>query len=172
MATLAMFFRRPLAAPAAPSGAAQSRPVPISVPVDDRCGLRALPNEDIFLYSKPIDNSRVVREPQPTAHGEWSMIGTASALALLFMGLSTPRVANIFAGYQLESLKQEQQHLLDEQGDDLDQRVIDWLADEFKKQEGIDLRKDPMALQRLKEAAEKAKMELSTAMQTEDRKSV
>src|ERR1022692_1370525 len=99
MATLAMFFRRPLAAPAAASGAAQSRPVPISVPVDDRCGLRALPNEDIFLYSKPIDNSRVVREPQPTAHGEWSMIGTACALALLFMGLSTPRVANIFAGY-------------------------------------------------------------------------
>jgi molecular chaperone DnaK len=52
-------------------------------------------------------------------------------------------------------------------GDDLDQRVIDWLADEFKKQEGIDLRKDPMALQRLKEAAEKAKMELSSAMQTD-----
>ena len=43
-------------------------------------------------------------------------------------------------------------------GDDFDQRVIDWLADEFKKQEGIDLRKDPMALQRLKEAAEKAKI--------------
>ena len=47
-------------------------------------------------------------------------------------------------------------------GDDFDQRVIDWLADEFKKQKGIDLRKDPMALQRLKEAAEKAKIELST----------
>ena len=43
-------------------------------------------------------------------------------------------------------------------GDDFDQRVIDWLADEFKSQEGIDLRKDPMALQRLKEAAEKAKI--------------
>lgn len=42
-------------------------------------------------------------------------------------------------------------------GDDFDQRLIDYLADEFKKQEGIDLRKDPMALQRLKEAAEKAK---------------
>jgi molecular chaperone DnaK len=52
-------------------------------------------------------------------------------------------------------------------GDDFDQRVIDWLADEFKKQEGIDLRKDPMALQRLKEAAEKAKCELSTAVQTD-----
>jgi molecular chaperone DnaK len=52
-------------------------------------------------------------------------------------------------------------------GDDLDQRLIDWLADEFKKQEGIDLRRDPMALQRLKEAAEKAKCELSTTAQTE-----
>ncbi|HTM57979.1 MAG TPA: molecular chaperone DnaK, partial [Candidatus Udaeobacter sp.] len=52
-------------------------------------------------------------------------------------------------------------------GDDFDQRVIDWLADEFKKQEGIDLRKDPMALQRLKEAAEKAKMELSGTLETD-----
>ncbi|MGH2575042.1 MAG: molecular chaperone DnaK, partial [Ignavibacteria bacterium] len=52
-------------------------------------------------------------------------------------------------------------------GDDFDQRVIDYLADEFKKNEGIDLRKDPMALQRLKEAAEKAKCELSTQMQTD-----
>ena len=52
-------------------------------------------------------------------------------------------------------------------GDDFDQRVMDWLADEFKKQEGIDLRNDPMALQRLKEAAEKAKCELSTTLETE-----
>jgi molecular chaperone DnaK len=51
-------------------------------------------------------------------------------------------------------------------GDDFDQRVIDWMAEEFKKQYGIDLRKDRMALQRLKEAAEKAKCELSTTMQT------
>ena len=52
-------------------------------------------------------------------------------------------------------------------GDDFDQRVIDWIADEFKKDNGIDLRKDRMALQRLKEAAEKAKCELSTTVQTE-----
>jgi molecular chaperone DnaK len=52
-------------------------------------------------------------------------------------------------------------------GDDFDQVVIDWLADEFSKQEGIDLRKDPMALQRLKEAAEKAKCELSSATNTD-----
>ena len=52
-------------------------------------------------------------------------------------------------------------------GDDFDQKVIDWLVDEFKKDQGIDLSQDPMALQRLKEAAEKAKMELSTTQQTE-----
>ena len=52
-------------------------------------------------------------------------------------------------------------------GDDFDQRVIDWIAGEFKKEHGIDLQKDRMALQRLKEAAEKAKCELSTTLQTE-----
>ena len=52
-------------------------------------------------------------------------------------------------------------------GDDFDQVIIDWLADEFKNDEGVDLRKDPMALQRLKEAAEKAKIELSSATSTE-----
>ncbi len=52
-------------------------------------------------------------------------------------------------------------------GDDFDQRIIDWIVSEFKKQEGVDLSKDPMALQRLKEAAEKAKCELSTVTQTD-----
>jgi molecular chaperone DnaK len=52
-------------------------------------------------------------------------------------------------------------------GEDFDQRIIDYLADEFRKDQGIDLRKDRMALQRLKEAAEKAKMELSSSMETE-----
>ncbi|MBP5993758.1 MAG: molecular chaperone DnaK [Candidatus Moranbacteria bacterium] len=52
-------------------------------------------------------------------------------------------------------------------GDDFDQRIIHWILDEFKKQEGIDLSKDPLALQRIKEAAEKAKIELSTANDTE-----
>jgi len=113
MATLAMFFRKPLATPAAASGAAHSA----FKPVDTRYFLRALPNEDIFLHQKPIDNSRLIREPDPAARGEWSMIGTACAVALVFMGLLTPRVANIFAGYQLESLKQEQQRLVDEQRD-------------------------------------------------------
>ncbi len=52
-------------------------------------------------------------------------------------------------------------------GDDVDQKIINWLADEFQKEEDMDLRKDPMALQRLKEAAEKAKIELSSSTQTE-----
>ena len=52
-------------------------------------------------------------------------------------------------------------------GDDFDQRIVDWLSDEFRKDQGIDLRKDRMALQRLKEAAEKAKIELSSTLQTE-----
>jgi molecular chaperone DnaK len=52
-------------------------------------------------------------------------------------------------------------------GDDFDKVIMDWLADEFKKEEAIDLRKDPMALQRLKEASEKAKVELSSASETE-----
>jgi molecular chaperone DnaK len=52
-------------------------------------------------------------------------------------------------------------------GDNIDQRIIDWIVSEFKKDQGIDLGKDKMALQRLKEAAEKAKMELSTTMETE-----
>jgi len=52
-------------------------------------------------------------------------------------------------------------------GDDFDEKIIQWLADEFKKDEGVDLREDPMALQRLKEAAEKAKIELSSATETE-----
>ncbi|MDM7925311.1 MAG: molecular chaperone DnaK [bacterium] len=52
-------------------------------------------------------------------------------------------------------------------GDDFDKRIIDWLVEEFRKAEGVDLSKDPMALQRLKDAAEKAKIELSSAVQTE-----
>ncbi len=52
-------------------------------------------------------------------------------------------------------------------GDDVDEKIIDWLAAEFKKDEGLDLKKDPMALQRLKEAAEKAKIELSSTTSTE-----
>jgi hypothetical protein len=83
--------------------------------VDDVFRLRALPNEDVFLFSKRIDNSRIVRQPQATARREWSAIGMLGAAALAFMVLLTPRVANVISGYQLESLKQENQRLVDEQ---------------------------------------------------------
>ncbi len=52
-------------------------------------------------------------------------------------------------------------------GDNVDQRLIEWLVGEFKKEQGIDLSRDPMAVQRLREAAEKAKMELSSSMETD-----
>ncbi len=52
-------------------------------------------------------------------------------------------------------------------GDDIDKRIMDWIVDEFRKDQGIDLSKDRMALQRLKEAAEKAKMELSTVLESD-----
>ena len=52
-------------------------------------------------------------------------------------------------------------------GKDIDQKIMDWIADEFKKEAGIDVRNDPLARQRLDEAAEKAKIELSTAVETE-----
>jgi hypothetical protein len=61
------------------------------------------------------------------------MIGSACALAVLFMGLLTPRVANIFAGYQLESLKAEQQHLLDEQRD------LDIVEARLSRQENLEV---------------------------------
>ncbi|HDH99182.1 MAG TPA: molecular chaperone DnaK, partial [bacterium] len=52
-------------------------------------------------------------------------------------------------------------------GEDFDQRIIEWVVEQFKKEQGVDLKKDPLALQRIKDAAEKAKMELSSAMETE-----
>lgn len=128
MATLANSFGRPLATPAAQNGAAQNG----CFPVEDPFCLRALPNEDVFLYSKRIDNSRIVREAAPTGKREWSAIGMVCLLALLLMAVLTPRVANVFAGYQLEALKQEQQQLLDEQ------RELDITEARLSRQENLE----------------------------------
>src|SRR6266567_1793128 len=68
--------------------------------------------------------------------------------------------------YGLDKKKNEKILVFDLGGDDFDEELINYLAEEFRKLEGIDLRKDPMALQRLKEASEKAKIELSGAMET------
>jgi hypothetical protein len=128
MATLATYFRRPLMAAAASSGLPNRTRT-----MDDGFSLRALPNEDVFLFSKRIDNSRIIREPEPTSRSEWSMIGALGLMALLFMGLLTPRVANVFAGYQLESLKQEQQRLVDEQ------RELDLTSARLSREENLEV---------------------------------
>ena len=79
--------------------------------------------------------------------------------------ISIIEIAEIEGEHQFEVLSTNGDTFLG--GEDFDQRVIDYLADEFKKEQGVDLRKDMLALQRLKEAAEKAKIELSSAQQTE-----
>ncbi len=79
--------------------------------------------------------------------------------------ISIIEIAEVEGEHQFEVLSTNGDTFLG--GEDFDQRLIDYLADEFKKEHGIDLRKDMLALQRLKEAAEKAKIELSSAQQTE-----
>jgi hypothetical protein len=126
MATLATHFRRPLET----QTAARSAPGP--APAEDPFRLRSLPNEDVFLFSKRIDNSRIVREPDPAKRGEWSFLGAVWLLAVLLMVALTPRVANVFAGYQLEALKQEEQRLLDEQ------RMLDVMEARLSRQENLE----------------------------------
>src|ERR687890_828419 len=86
-------------------------------------------------------------------------------------GLEVMRIVNeptaAALAYGLDKKKDETIAVYDFGGDNLDQRIIDWIVAEFRKTEGIDLSKDRMALQRLKEAAEKAKMELSSVMETD-----
>src|SRR5881296_147325 len=86
-------------------------------------------------------------------------------------GLEVLRIINeptaAALAYGLDKKKDETITVYDLGGDTFDMRVMDWIAEEFKKENGIDLRKDRMALQRLKEAAERAKIELSTTVQTE-----
>src|SRR6266850_671974 len=86
-------------------------------------------------------------------------------------GLEVMRIVNeptaAALAYGLDKKKDETIAVYDLGGDNLDQRIIDWIITEFKKTDGIDLGKDRMALQRLKESAEKAKMELSSVMETE-----
>src|SRR3546814_6071432 len=74
-------------------------------------------------------------------------------------------IANVDGEKQFEVLPTNGDTFLG--GEDFDKRVIDYLVDEFNKEQGIELRKDPLALQRLKDAAERAKIELSSAQQTE-----
>jgi hypothetical protein len=86
----------------------------------DQYALRPFPMEDVFFYCKKIDNSRLVREDDPKAHGAClSAIGAAAAIVALLTGALVPSVANTVAGYKLESLRAEERKLMDER------RVLD-----------------------------------------------
>lgn len=116
---------------------------------------------------------RIINEPTAAAlaYGRGQQAREASIL-VYDLGGGTFDVSVLDVEIGAEGEERDAYHVLSTSGDthlggdDFDQRLIDYIADEFKKDTGIDLRKDPQALQRLKEAAEKAKCELSTTLQT------
>ncbi|MFT7421494.1 MAG: molecular chaperone DnaK [Arcticibacterium sp.] len=114
-----------------------------------------------------LDVKRIINEPTAAALAYGlDKQGKDSTIAVFDLGGGTFDVSILDLGDGVFEVKATDgdTHL---GGDDFDQVIIEWLADEFKKDEGVDLRKDAMALQRLKEAAEKAKMELSSSSQAE-----
>lgn len=114
-----------------------------------------------------LDVKRIVNEPTAAALAYGLDKGTKDMkIAVYDLGGGTFDISVLELGggvFEVKSTNGDT-HL---GGDDFDHVIIEWLADEFQKQERVDLRKDPMALQRLKEAAEKAKIELSSGMETE-----
>jgi len=118
-----------------------------------------------------LDVKRIINEPTAAAlaYGMDKNPGDAT-IAVYDLGggtfdISIIEIADVDGEKQFEVLSTNGDTFLG--GEDFDMRLIDYLADEFKKQEGMDLHNDPLALQRLKEAAEKAKIELSSSQQTE-----
>jgi molecular chaperone DnaK len=118
-----------------------------------------------------LEVKRIINEPTAAAlaYGMDKKRGD-SKIAVYDLGggtfdISIIEIAEVEGEHQFEVLATNGDTFLG--GEDFDMRVIDYLADEFKKESGIDLHKDPLALQRLKEAAEKAKIELSSAAQTD-----
>src|SRR6476620_8220566 len=113
-----------------------------------------------------LEVMRIVNEPTATALGYGLDKKKDETIAVYDFGGGTFDVSILEVGEGVVEVKATNgdTHL---GGDNLDQRVIDWINVEFKKTDGVDLSKDRMALQRLKEAAEKAKMELSSVMETE-----
>ena len=109
---------------------------------------------------------RIVNEPTAAAHAYGLDKKKDETIAVYDFGGGTFDISILEVGEGVVEVKATNgdTHL---GGDNLDQRIIDWIIDEFKKDEGIDLGKDRMALQRLRESAEKAKMELSSVMETE-----
>jgi molecular chaperone DnaK len=113
-----------------------------------------------------LDVARIINEPTAAALAYGLDKKTDEQIAVYDLGGGTFDISILEIGQGVFEVKATNgdTHL---GGDDFDQRVIDWIAEEFGKANGIDLRKDRMALQRLKEAAEKAKIELSSTVQTE-----
>jgi molecular chaperone DnaK len=109
---------------------------------------------------------RIINEPTASSLAYGLGKGVEQRIAVYDLGGGTFDVSILDVGDEVfEVLSTNGDTFLG--GDDFDQRIINWVADEFRKEQGIDLREDRMALQRLKEAAEKAKIELSTTMQSE-----
>src|SRR5438045_1274863 len=113
-----------------------------------------------------LEVTRIINEPTAAALAYGLDKGKDETIAVYDLGGRTFDISVLEIGEGVFEVKATNgdTHL---GGDDFDQRVIDWIAEEFKRDNGIDLRKDRMALQRLKEAAERAKIELSTTVQTE-----
>ncbi len=113
-----------------------------------------------------LDVKRIINEPTASALAYGLDKKTNETILVFDLGGGTFDVSVLEVGEGVIEVKATNgdTHL---GGDDWDQRIVNWAADEFKKQEGIDLRNDRQALQRLREAAEKAKIELSTMMETE-----
>lgn len=119
-----------------------------------------------------LDVKRIINEPTAAAlaYGLDKADGTDRKIAVYDLGggtfdVSIIEIANVDGEKQFEVLATNGDTFLG--GEDFDKRVIDYLVEEFQKDQGIDLRKDPLALQRLKDAAERAKIELSSSQQTE-----
>lgn len=113
-----------------------------------------------------LDVKRIINEPTAAALAYGFNKKKNEQIAVFDFGGGTFDISILEVGDDVVEVKATDgdSHL---GGKDIDQKIIKWLADEFKKESGIDITKDPLALQRLDEAAEKAKIELSTAMETE-----
>ncbi len=113
-----------------------------------------------------LEVKRIINEPTAAALAYGLDLKTEEKIAVFDLGGGTYDISILEIGDGVFEVKATNgdTHL---GGDDFDQKLIDWLVTEFKKDQGIDLSQDPMALQRLKEAAEKAKMELSSTMSTD-----
>ncbi|OHB00565.1 MAG: molecular chaperone DnaK [Candidatus Zambryskibacteria bacterium RIFCSPHIGHO2_12_FULL_44_12b] len=113
-----------------------------------------------------LDVKRIINEPTAAALAYGLNKKKNEKIAVFDFGGGTYDISILEVGDDVVEVKATggDSHL---GGKDIDQKIINWLADEFKKESGIDIKKDPLALQRLDEAAEKAKIELSTAVETE-----